>query len=158
MPVSGAAPEKVQRNNLDEKMRHRYSLLEATPHSHDLVAGTLELLRGVLDVAPPKFPFSTAGKEVLDQTMSHFFIEIIALHLLGSSSRNWHLGHNVGSTPRIALFRLFLKVAYIICIPNVAYIFCRTAYCVRKARTTHPSAPWEENRSTGHQSACIEMH
>ena len=23
MPVSGAAPEKVQRNNLDEKMRHR---------------------------------------------------------------------------------------------------------------------------------------
>ena len=28
--------------------------------------------------------------------------------------------------PRIALFRLFLKVAYIICIPNVAYIFCRT--------------------------------
>ena len=34
--------------------------------------------------------------------------------------------------PRIALFRLFLKVAYIICIPNVAYSFCRTVGEIRQ--------------------------
>ena len=79
MPVSGAAPEKVQRNNLDEKMRHR--LIE-------------HLLSG-----------STEGKLGRGDIQDYFFPCL---------------------RPRIALFRLFLKVAYIICIPNVAYIFCRT--------------------------------
>ena len=48
--------------------------------------------------------------------------------------------------PRIALFRLFLKVAYIICIPNVAYIFCRTVgLCSLGALKSYFSAPKRKN-------------
>ena len=52
MPVSGAAPEKVQRNNLDEKMRHR--LIE------HLLSGSTEgkLGRGDIQDAAKKFKCS----------------------------------------------------------------------------------------------------
>ena len=52
MPVSGAAPEKVQRNNLDEKMRHR--LIE------HLLSGSTEgkLGRGDIQYAAKKFKCS----------------------------------------------------------------------------------------------------
>ena len=52
MPLSGAAPEKVQRNNLDEKMRHR--LIE-----HLLSGSTLgKLGRGDIHDAAKKFKCS----------------------------------------------------------------------------------------------------
>ena len=64
--------------------------LEALPDAAHLIAGARESFRSFVDGALTQDPLGAAFEEVLDQTMSLFFGQIVSGHLLASSSSGWH--------------------------------------------------------------------
>ena len=75
MPVSGAAPEKVQRNNLDEKMRHR--LIE------HLLSGSTEGKLGRGDIQDFFFPvYALVSRSAVSESGLYYLYSKCGLYLL----------------------------------------------------------------------------
>ena len=73
-------------------VRHTVGALRlvALPDAAHFIAGARESFRSFVDGALTQDPLSAAFEEVLDQTMSLFFGQIVSGHLLASTSSGWH--------------------------------------------------------------------